>query len=62
MPDKNHRIDRRFLFGIKLRYIHPARNPSVRQLPGAITITELSIQWHLASSPSFQLVEVVGIT
>ena len=38
--------------------IHPAGNPTVRQLPGAIAITELSIQCHLASS--FQLVDVAG--
>ena len=38
--------------------IHPAGNPTVRQLPGAIPITELSIQCHLASS--FQLVDVAG--
>ena len=59
MPDKDHKIDRRFLFGIKLRYIHPAGNPTVRQLPGAIAITDLLIQCHLASS--FQLVVVAGM-
>ena len=56
-PDKDHKIDRRFLFAIKLR-LHPAGNPTVRQLPGAIAMTELSIQCHLASS--FQLVDVAG--
>ena len=39
--------------------IHPAGNPTVRQLPSAIAITELSIQCHLASS--FQLVDVAGM-
>ena len=63
MPDKDHKIDRRFLFGIKLRYraytmLSHAGNPIVRQLPGAIAITDLSIQCHLASS--FQLVDVAG--
>ena len=38
--------------------IHPAGNPTVRQLPGTIAITELSIQCHLASS--CQLVDVAG--
>ena len=38
--------------------LHPAGNPTVRQLPGAIAITELSIRCHLASS--FQLVNVAG--
>ena len=38
--------------------VHPAGNPTVRQLPGAIAMTELSIQCHLASS--FQLVDVAG--
>ena len=38
--------------------IHLAGNPTVRQLPGAIAMTELSIQCHLASS--FQLVDVAG--
>ena len=38
--------------------IHPAGNPTVRQLPGAIAMTELSVQCHLASS--FQLVDVAG--
>ena len=46
MPDKDHKIDRRFLFGSC--DIHPAGNPTVRQLPGAIAITDLSIQCHLA--------------
>ena len=37
---------------------NPAGNPTVRQLPGAIAITELSIPCHLESS--CQLVDVAG--
>ena len=59
MPDKDHKIVRRFLFGIKLPIIHPAGNPTVRQLPGAIAITDLSIQCHLASS--FRLVDLADM-
>ena len=40
-------------------WLHPAGNPTVRQLPGAIAITELSIPCHLESS--CQLVDVAGI-
>ena len=58
MPDKDHKIDRRFLLASSCD-IHPAGNPTVCQLPGAIAITDLSIQCHLASS--FQLVYVAGI-
>ena len=38
--------------------LHPAGNPTVRQLPGAIAITELSIPCHLESN--CQLVDVAG--
>ena len=38
--------------------MYPAGKPTVRQLPGAIAITELSIQCHLESS--CQLVDVAG--
>ena len=38
--------------------IYPAGNSTVRQLPGAIGVTDLSIQSHLASS--FQLVDDAG--
>ena len=58
-PDKDHKIYRRILFG---QVVHPAgnptTNPTVRQLPGAIAITELSIPCHLESS--CQLVDVAG--
>ena len=51
-PDKDHTmLDWR-------QVVHPAGNPTVRQLPGAIAITELSIQCHLESS--CQLVDVPG--
>ena len=54
MPDKDHKIVRRFWHQV----IHPAGNPTV-QLPGAIAITDQSIQCHLASS--FRLVDLAGM-
>ena len=64
MPDKDHKIVRRFFVWHQVAIgpivaIHPAGNPTVRQLPGAIAITDLSIQCHLASS--FRLVDLAGM-
>ena len=57
MPDKDHKIVRRHQ--VAIGPIHPAGNPTVRQLPGAIAITDMSIQCHLASS--FRLVDLADM-